>query len=144
VWGSAPPPLSDGAFHMTATVTSLPLSKFAGQVPPLLPSLASLFIYSSHEGVPLPHSPELRAPHPLCYFFFFSCLFIIQFFFSLFFPGWGSVCPGAMLICTRVIYGSNACHLAHLRVCQAGSELASGSAAALLVSLFNVEWGCYV
>jgi hypothetical protein len=34
----------------------------------------------------------------LCLFFFFSCLFIIQFgFFSFFFPGWGSVCPGGFV-----------------------------------------------
>jgi hypothetical protein len=53
-----------------------------GEVVPLRPSPAGLNIYSSREGVPLPLSSELRAPHPLCYMsFFFSCLFIIQLFF---------------------------------------------------------------
>jgi hypothetical protein len=41
---------------MTATVTSFPHSKVAGQVPQFLPSPADLFIYSSHGGVPLPPS----------------------------------------------------------------------------------------
>jgi hypothetical protein len=76
---------------MTATVTSFPHSKVAGCVLPLLPSLASLFIYSLCEGVPLFHSMELRVTRPLCYtsFFFLSCLFIIQFGF-FFFP-WAGV-----------------------------------------------------
>jgi hypothetical protein len=80
--GRVPLPPSGGAFLMKATITSFPCSKVAGQGPPLLPSLASLFIHSSCEGVPLPYSLELRVPHPFCYVsFFFSCLFIIQFFF---------------------------------------------------------------
>jgi hypothetical protein len=29
-----------------------------------------------------------------CFYYFFSCLFIIQVFFFSFFSGWGSVCPG--------------------------------------------------
>jgi hypothetical protein len=65
-------------------------------VPLLLPSLAGLFIYSSPEIFPLPHSPGLRAPCPLCYVSFFSAACLLLFvFFSLFFPPeWGSVCPG--------------------------------------------------
>jgi hypothetical protein len=58
-------------------------------------AFSSQLVYLQFDwGVP-PHSPELRAPCPLCYVsFFFNCLFITQFFFS-FFPGWGgSVCPG--------------------------------------------------
>jgi hypothetical protein len=97
IWRSTLPCHSGIALHMTATVTSFPLSKVAGRVLPLLPSLSGLFIYSSCEWVPLPHSLELRAPHPLCYvssFFFFRCLFIIQIVSFSFFPGWGSVCPG--------------------------------------------------
>jgi hypothetical protein len=61
------------------------------------PAFSHWLIYLQFDcGVPLPHFPELRAPRPLCYlsFFFFSCLFIIQFVFFSFFPGWGSVCPG--------------------------------------------------
>jgi hypothetical protein len=88
-WGVSPP--SSGTFHTTATVTSFPLSQVAGLMPLLLPSLAVLFIYSSPEGLPLPHSPGLWAPGPLCYvslflFFLFSCLVIIQFVFFSFFP----------------------------------------------------------
>jgi hypothetical protein len=72
---------------MTATVTSFPFCKVAGRGLALLPSLTSLFIYSSCEGVPLSGSLELRAPHPLCYVsFFFSCLLIIQLGFFFFFP----------------------------------------------------------
>jgi hypothetical protein len=96
MWGGAPHPLSCGACHTSATVTSLPLSKVAGRGPPLLPSLAGLFIYSSPEGLPLPHSLVLSAPHPLWYMsflFFFSCL-LFSLDFSLFYPGLGSVCPG--------------------------------------------------
>jgi hypothetical protein len=66
-------------------IRSFPRSKVAGQRPPLLPSLAGLLIYNLCEGVPLPHSLELREPCPLCYVsFFFSCLFIIQFAFFIF------------------------------------------------------------
>jgi hypothetical protein len=85
-WGSNPP-TPGGAFHRTATATSFLLSKIAGRVLPLLPSPASLFIYSSVNECP---SPTLQSSgyHTLFakYLFFFSCLFIIQFSFVLFFP----------------------------------------------------------
>jgi hypothetical protein len=85
--GSAPPPLSGSHSY------KLSLSKVAGRVQQLLPSLASLLIYRLPEELPLPHSLELRTPCPLCYMsFFFSCLFIIQF--GFFLLGWESVCPG--------------------------------------------------
>jgi hypothetical protein len=60
-------------------------------LPPLLPSLVGLFIYSSIKDCPFPPS-ALRVLHPLCYVSFLLLLLIIQFFF--FFPGWGLVCPG--------------------------------------------------
>jgi hypothetical protein len=90
---------SCGAFLTTATVMSFPLSKVAEWVPPLLPSLACLFIYSLHEILPLPHSLELRAPCSLCYMSFFLffpalCILLSLFFFSIFFPWVGSLCPG--------------------------------------------------
>jgi hypothetical protein len=122
----------------------------AGQVPPLLPSQASLFIYSSCEGVP---SPTFRiSGHPAL---FAMCLFIFLFqllvyysvcFFLFFTQGWGQSFQGAMLIWPRVVCGSTTCCLAHLVVCfsQASQDLVSGSTGALLVSPFNVEWGCYV
>jgi hypothetical protein len=56
-WGGLPPPLSSGACYALATFTSLPLSKHWGRELPFLPSPASLFIYRSCEGVPLPCSP---------------------------------------------------------------------------------------
>jgi hypothetical protein len=72
-------------------------------------------------------------------FFFFRCLFIIQFrFFSFFFPSGGHSVHGAVLIWPRVVCGSTVWGLAHLVVCvsQAGEVLASGGMGALLVSLF--------
>jgi hypothetical protein len=119
--GKCPSPPS-GAFHMTATVTSFLHSKVAWQVPPLLPSLASFFIYSSHEGVPLLHSLELRAPCPLCYMsFFFQLLVCYSVCFFLLSLGRSQSVQGAMLICPRVVCGSIVCCLfAHLWVCQAG------------------------
>jgi hypothetical protein len=91
---SGPSPLSGGTFNKIAAVISFPLSKVAGWVLLLLPSLAGLLNYSSPEGLLLPHS--LGLGHPTLFAtFLFSCLFIVQFVFSLFFPpGWGSVCPG--------------------------------------------------
>jgi hypothetical protein len=129
---------------------------------PQPPSLASLFIFSSHEGVslhctpvelsigqpllqafpsprllggcrppafsgrlvylqfvwgmPLPHTPELRGPHPLCYMSFFflaACLLFNLVCFPLFSLG-GDQSPGVMLICSRVVCGSTICHLAQL------------------------------
>jgi hypothetical protein len=38
-------------------------------------------------------------------------------FFLSFFPGWGSVCPGAMLIWSKVVCGSTMCRLIHLVAC---------------------------
>jgi hypothetical protein len=64
------------SFPPTATFTSIP-------------TLASLFFYSSMRDSPLPPLAT-RAPHPLCYMSFLLLLFIIQFFFL----GWGSVSPG--------------------------------------------------
>jgi hypothetical protein len=50
-----------------------------------------------------------------------------------------------MLIWPRVVCGSTVCLLAHLVVCIFPSSLGAGvgGAGALLVSPFNVEWGCY-
>jgi hypothetical protein len=118
-WGSAPPS-SSGDFHMTATVTSFPCSKIAGQGSSLLRSLAGLFINSSHEGVPFPHSPELTAPRPLCYmssFYFFSAACLLFSFFFLFSLDGFSLSRG---LCWFVP-GSTTCHLfAHLVFSQAG------------------------
>jgi hypothetical protein len=136
-WGGAPPPLSGGMCYTLATVTRPPLSKHTGGGA-AIPAFSHWLVYLQFEwGVPLCHSPELRVPHPLCYvsFSFFSCLFIIQFVFSL----W----VGVSL--SRRLCWFTMCCLADMVVCisQAVSELASGSAGALQFSLSNVEWGCY-
>jgi hypothetical protein len=57
-----------------------------------------------------------------CFYYFFSCLFIIQVFFSLFSLDGVQFVQEAMLIWPRVVCGSTAYCLAHLVVCfsQAG------------------------
>jgi hypothetical protein len=97
-WQCPSPLISGGAFPMTVTVVSFPHSKLAGWGVPLLPSSAGLFVYSSVGECP---SPTLQSSgHPALFatcLFFFSCLFIIQFF-----PlGGGQSVQGAMLICPR-------------------------------------------
>jgi hypothetical protein len=90
-------------------------SKVAGWVPPLLPSLADLFIYSSVRDCPSPpFSIQGTPPSLLCVFFCCCCLlFSLFFLFSL--VGGQSV-QGAMLIWPRVVCESTTCRLAHLVV----------------------------
>jgi hypothetical protein len=101
--GECPSPPSGGAFHMTATVTSFLHSKVAGWGPPLLPSPSSLFIDSSCEGEPLPHSESSG-----CSVLFAACLFFFQLLFYhsvccffLFSPGRVQFVLGPMVICPR-------------------------------------------
>jgi hypothetical protein len=107
-----PPPLSQG-FPLLLAGHSLLL--------PPSPAKPSLFIYSCIRDCSFPpFGAQGTLPSLLLVFFFFStCSFIIQF---VFFPGWGSVCPRALLIWPTVVCGSTMCHLAHLVVCfsQAG------------------------
>jgi hypothetical protein len=105
----------------TAAFTSFPASAcWAGAV---TPAFSGWLVYLQfHRGLPLPTSLALRAPCPLCYMFFCYCLL---FSFS-FFPVWGSVYPGAMLIWPRIVCGSNMCCLAHLVVCVFQSSLGAG------------------
>jgi hypothetical protein len=101
--GECPSPFSGGAFHTQPLLHAVPIPRLLGGGLPLLSSLAGLFICSSHEGVPLPHSPELRAPRPLCYVsFFFQLLAYYSVCFFFFFP-WvgGQFVQGVMLICPR-------------------------------------------
>jgi hypothetical protein len=110
----------------------------------LLPSPASLFIYSSVRD--FPSSPlALRVPRPLCYVSFLLLLLIIQVFF-LFSLGGGRSVHGAMLIWPRVVCGNTMCHLAHLVVCVFPSHLGAGDwwPGGFLVSPFNMKWRCYV
>jgi hypothetical protein len=66
-------------------------------------------------------------------------------FFSLFSLVAGQSVQGDMLISPRIVCGSTVCHLAHLvvHVFPITWDLVSGGTGALLVSPFNVEWGCY-
>jgi hypothetical protein len=73
-------PPSCGVFLPLPLLQAFPLL-VAGRVPPLLPSPASLFIYSSRRDFPLPS--VLRAPHPLCYM---SLLLLLITQFLFFFP----------------------------------------------------------
>jgi hypothetical protein len=116
VSGECPSPfLSGGAFHMTASVTRFLCSKVAGWGPPFLPSLAALFIYSLSEGVPLPLSLELRAPHPLCYMslffqllvYYYVCFFLFSLGRVILSRGWCWFVPGSTVCCL----------FAHLVIC---------------------------
>jgi hypothetical protein len=120
-WRSAPPPTLVELSTQQPLLQVFPTSKVAGWVLPLLPSPAGLFIYCSCEGVPLPNSPELRAPYPLCYVFFFQLLvYYSVWFFFLFFPGQGSVCPGGYADVSQSSLWEYCVPLIYLRVCQAG------------------------
>jgi hypothetical protein len=76
-----------------------------------------------------------------CMSFSVPCvLFSFVFFFSV---GWGSVCPGVMLVYPRGRCGNTTCCLfAHLLVCisQAGLVLVSGDERALLFSQCDMVW----
>jgi hypothetical protein len=131
-WGGSFP-LSCGVF------LPLPLSQafqllVAGHMPPLLPEplrpgLACLFTILGR--ISFPPSLALSTPYPLCYV---SLLLITQF---LFFPGWRSVCPGAMLFWPRVVCGSTTYHYAHLTLSTSSQAVwaqATGGPGAFLVS----------
>jgi hypothetical protein len=83
--GRWPSPLSCGVCHTLATIGSLPLSKCTGG------GGATPAFWQFHEGVPFPHSPELRVPLPsllsvFFFFFFFQLLVYYLVCFFLFFP----------------------------------------------------------
>jgi hypothetical protein len=129
------------SFPPTAAFTSFPAPVcWACAMAPAFSGPACLFTVLW--GIPFCPLLVLRVLHPLCYMSFLLLLLIIQLFFS-FFPGWGSVCLGAMLIWLRVVCGSTTHRLAHLwsASSQAVWALASGSGpGALLASPFNVKW----
>jgi hypothetical protein len=82
--------LSCGVFLPLPLLQAFPLL-IAGCVPPLLPSPAGLFICSSVRDSPPPLFGAHSAPPSLLRVFF---VVIVYYSVSLFFPGWGSVCPG--------------------------------------------------
>jgi hypothetical protein len=138
--GSGPSPFCCGVFPPPPLLQAFPLL-VVGRVPPLLPSPAGLFIYSSVGDCP---SPPLQ--HSGCPTLFATCLFCCCLLFSFsFFPGWGSVCSGCY---ADLAQGCLWEYCVLLTLWSASSQavwaLASGSSGALLVSPFNIEWECYV
>jgi hypothetical protein len=120
MWELGLPPLSCVVFLLPPLLQDF-LLLVAGRVPLLLPSPASLFIYSSLGDCPSPPL-ALRVPCPL-YYMSFLLLVIIQF---LFFPWVGGLSvQGAMLIWPRVVCGSTTCRLAHFVVSVFPSGLGS-------------------
>jgi hypothetical protein len=76
--------------------------------------LAGMFIYSSRRDSPPPLFSAQGTPP--CY----PCVFIVLIAYysvSLFFPGWGSVCPGGYADLSQVVCGCTTYHLAHRVVC---------------------------
>jgi hypothetical protein len=96
--GRCPSPTLQWSMAHFSHCYKLSCSKVAVLVLPLLPYPASLFIYSSSGECPSPtlHSSGHPVLFAMCLFLLmlFSCLFIIQFVFFSFFPGWVLVCPG--------------------------------------------------
>jgi hypothetical protein len=122
--GSGPSPVSHGVFLQPPLLQAF-LLLVAGHVPPLLPSKARSFTYSSVRDC---LSPLFRAqgapPSLLCVFFVVTAYYSVFFyFFSL---GGGQSVQRAMLIWPRVVCGNTACRLAHLVVCVFPSGLGAG------------------
>jgi hypothetical protein len=117
--GMCPSPTLGGVCHTSLLFQAFPSPSTLGEVAPHPPSPAGLFIYSSVRECPSPSlwSSGCPALFAMC-LFFFSCLFIIQFvFFLFFFLGGGQSVQGTMLIWPRIVCKSTTCHLAHLVVC---------------------------
>jgi hypothetical protein len=144
-WEMALPPFPV-EFSSHCHFYKLSCSKVAGWVPPLLPSPARLFIYSSMRDSPLlRHSglPALFATYHFCC----CCLLFSLGFFSLFSLSAGQSVQGAVLIWLRVVCGSTVCHFSS----PCGVCLPKRSGSWRLVArepswflCFNMYWGCYV
>jgi hypothetical protein len=84
-WEVSLPPISSGVFLTLPLLQAFPLL-VAGWVPPLLPSPASLFIYSSMSDCPFPLQcsgcPALFASCLFC-----CCCWLFTLFYFSFFPG---------------------------------------------------------
>jgi hypothetical protein len=89
--GSGPSLFSYGVFFPPPLLQAFPLL-VAGQVPPLLPSPAGLFIHSSVRVFP-PHLFGTQGAQTSLLCVFFVVIAYLSVFFS-FFPGCGLVCPG--------------------------------------------------
>jgi hypothetical protein len=108
--GSAPSSISSGTLLLTVTVTSFPAPRLLGRGRHSC-LLQPVCLFTVLWGIAPP--PLFRAQGTLP-----SLLCVFLLLFILFFP-WvgGQFVQGAMLIWPRVVYGSTACHLAHLVVC---------------------------
>jgi hypothetical protein len=134
--GCGPSPLSCGVFLPPPLLQTF-LLLVAGRVPPLLLSLAALFIYSSMRDC---LSPLLwHSGHPAL---FPTCLFVVVYysFFSRFSLGGCRSVQGAMLIWPRVVCRIAACHLAHLVVCFTPASRSWQLAARELSWLLGLMW----
>jgi hypothetical protein len=151
--GSGPSPISCGVFLQLPVLQAFPLL-VAGHVLLLLPSLASLFVYSQlaylqftwEVGLPpspvefssqenlfiyssvmdFPSSPLRHSGHPALFATCLFCCCCLLFSFFLLSLGGGQSVQGAMLIWPRVVCGSTMFHLAHLVVCIFPSDLGTG------------------
>jgi hypothetical protein len=134
------------SFLPTATFTSFPTPGcWAGAA---TRAFSGQLVYLQFcEGLPLPLLQHSGCPALFAMCLFCCCCLLFSFF--SFFPRWGRSNQGAILIWPRVVCGSTVYCLAHFVVCVfpsglgAGIWRSGGSAGALLVSPFNVEWGCY-
>jgi hypothetical protein len=113
--GSAPSLLSSGVFLTLPLLQDFLLQDcWAGAA---TPAFSDRLVYLQFcEGLPLPPSLVLRAPHPLCYMSFCCCCYSVCFL-SLFFLGGSQSIQGAMLIWPKVCCKSTTCRLPHLEVC---------------------------
>jgi hypothetical protein len=121
--GSGSSPLSCGVF-LPRCFYKLSHSWLLGACPcscPLQPGPPCLFTVLW--GILLP--PLWRSGHPTLFAMCLYCSYCLLLSFS-FYPGWRSVCPGAMLIWLRVVCGSTTYCLAHLVVCVFPSHLGAG------------------
>jgi hypothetical protein len=121
--GNGSSPFSCGVFLPLPLLQAFPFL-VAGRVLLLLPSPASLFIYSSVRDFPSPHFGTQGAPPSLLCVFFVVIAYYSVFF--LFYLGGGQSVQGAMLIWARVVCGSTVYCLAHLVVCVFRSGLGAG------------------
>jgi hypothetical protein len=139
--GNRSSPLSCGVFLSPPLLQAFPLLVAGRGATSAFSSLACVFTVLW--GIPLPTSSALSAPH-LCAHVFF--VLIAYYSVSLFFPGWGSVCPGGYADLAQgclweyhvPLHLPCGLHLPKLSVCWC-LAVARG---ALLVSLFNMKWRC--
>jgi hypothetical protein len=100
------------SFPPTAAFTSFPAPGcWAGAAAPAFSSSAQLVSLQFQEGFPSPpFGAQGAQPSLLCVFIVVIAYYSV----SLFFPGWGSVCPGGYADLAQVCLWEHRYHLAHL------------------------------